>query len=308
MPAKNSWVIGEMTNMTHTSYTDETHHSKQPTPFPYPFMKIQLASDLHLEFLASYFPAEARIKPSPEADVLVLAGDIHTGTRVLNHFKDWPVPVLYVAGNHEFYSHTWKLVRQDLRRQCAGTSVHFLDNSRIDIDDVRFLGCTLWTDFKLSPLPPLDAMQHVEQRLYDFRKIYTDQRLLTGQDTLDDHLISRAWLTQELATPFAGKTVVISHHAPHPNSIHLRYQGDPLNAGFASDLSELVVQADLWLHGHVHDSFDYRLGASRVVANPGGYFQNVRELADVSDAVLENPLFNPSLVIDLETETTKVLL
>jgi Icc-related predicted phosphoesterase len=95
--------------------------------------------------------------------------------------------------------------------------------------------------------------------------------LFSPEHALRDHEVSRAWLERELSQDYDGATVVITHHAPHPLSVHPRYAGDPTNAAFASDLTELVQLADVWLHGHVHDSFDYRVAGCRVVANPRGY-------------------------------------
>lgn len=262
-------------------------------------MKIQLASDLHIEFLAQRFPTETLIQPAPDADLLVLAGDIHRGTQAFELFHNWPVPVLYLAGNHEFYGHAWAQTRVDLRKQCEGSNIHFLDNTRIDIAGVRFLGCTLWTDFSQSSQGQEAAMRHVGQRLHDFKAIYTQAQMLMPEETLQDHQQSVQWLRKELQRPHAGITVVVSHHAPHPMSIHPRYQGDPLNAGFASDLTELVVHADLWLHGHVHDSFDYSVGSCRVVANPAGYIENRQVLERVADAIFENKHFNAACVIEV---------
>jgi Icc-related predicted phosphoesterase len=105
-------------------------------------------------------------------------------------------------------------------------------------------------------------------------------------------------LHEQLAKPFEGKTMVITHHGPHPKSVHPRYSGDPLNAAFVSDLTPLVEQADLWIHGHVHDSFDYTVGKCRVVANPRGYARN-RLYADGPEQIVwENPAFDPALVIE----------
>ncbi len=262
-------------------------------------MKIQLVSDLHLEFLSSRFPGETLIQPATGADVLVLAGDIQNGTQAIELFRDWPVPVLYVAGNHEFYGQSWEQLRVDLREQCKGSNIHFMDNTRIDISGVRLLGCTLWTDFSQSSIGPDKAMRHVEQRLNDFKRIKTQTHGLTPLETVLDHQQSVQWLKSELRRPYAGRTVVISHHAPHPLSIHPRYLGDPLNAAFASDLTELVAQADLWLHGHVHDSFDYRVEDCRVVANPAGYIVNRYVLRKIGDAIFENGHFKPECVIEI---------
>jgi hypothetical protein len=212
--------------------------------------------------------------------------------------RDWPVPVLYVAGNHEFYGHRWEQLRQDLQTQCLGTSIRFLDNSRFDLGEVRFLGATLWTDFSQSIIGVDRSMRCARARLADFGAIQTQTGLFTPEQSMKDHAQSVQWLTQQLEKPHAGQTVVITHHAPHPLSIHLRYRSDLLNAAFASNLTPLLVQSDLWLHGHVHDSFDYRVGRCRVVANPAGYIENRASLPWLASANFENPHFDACCVID----------
>nr|MDP2191457.1 metallophosphoesterase [Rhodoferax sp.] len=224
---------------------------------------------------------------------------IHLGTRAVELFRNWPVPVLYLAGNHEFYGESWEQTRKDIRQACHGTQIQFLDNDRIDIDGVRFLGCTLWTDFRQRGFTQRRSMEYVEQRLNDYRLISTEIRILTAAQTLQDHEVSRRWLEEELAKPHEGKTVVITHHAPHPLSIAPRFIGDPLNAGFVSDLTELLFKPDLWLHGHVHDSFDYSVGDCRVVANPAGYIKNRSQMRTIQDAVFENANFNSFCVLEV---------
>ena len=219
-------------------------------------MKIQIASDLHLELFAPSLKGETLIRPAPEADLLVLAGDIDTGASAIKLFKDWPVPVLFVAGNHEYYGQLWEQTRADLKRECSGTRIHFLDNDSVVIDGVRFLGSTLWTNFQIRGFTQTQAMSAVEQRLNDYFKIMTSQGPLRALQTLEDHQVSQEWLRQQLSTPFQGKTVVVTHHAPHPLSVHPRFGGDILNAGFMSDMTDLLFQADLWLHGHTHDSVE----------------------------------------------------
>ena len=231
-------------------------------------MKIQLASDLHLEFdrTGSRF-----IEPAPDADLLVLAGDIDSGTQAVEAFSDWPVPVIYVAGNQEFYHRDWHQTRAELRAVAAGTCVRFLDNDLVVINGVRFLGSTLWTDFKSRARTQEAVMREVGRGLNDYHVISECGAPLEPASTLADHQASRSWLETELAKPWSGRTVVVTHHAPHPLSIHHRFAGSKINGGFCSDLTPLLRQADLWLHGHVHDSFDYRVAGCRVVANPAGY-------------------------------------
>jgi len=261
-------------------------------------MKIQLASDLHLEFLARRLPGLRLVEPTADADVLVLAGDIGMGTQGVDMFADLPIPVIYVAGNHEFYGREWSRTRAELRAVSRARNVHFLDNDEVVIDGVRFLGATLWTDFRHPGTLQSVAMKAVELGLMDYRFISTSAGPLQARQTLEDHERSRAWLQQRLGTSFDGPTVVVSHHGPHPLSIHPRYAGNALNPGFVSDLTPLVEQANLWLHGHVHDSFDYRVGKCRVVANPAGYVLNLSETEAGASLRLENAAFNPSLLVE----------
>jgi len=262
-------------------------------------MRIQLASDLHLEFLQIRCPSARLVEPAPDADLLVLAGDIHNGVKGIEAFADWPVPVVYLAGNHEFYDYDWELTRRDLRAACAGTRVTFLDNDAVEFEGVRILGCTLWTDFRLRGTTQAQAMAAVERGLMDYHVIRTASGLLRAQQTLADHERSRAWLEGELAKPFNGRTVVVTHHGPHPLSIHPRFIGNPLNPGFISDLTPLLRDADLWMHGHTHDSFDYRIGRCRVMANPAGYILNRAAATAGSNFEFENGNFDPSLVVEV---------
>jgi hypothetical protein len=135
-------------------------------------MRIQLASDLHLELLRRW-PHECLITPAPGAELLVLAGDIHRGPRAIERFALWPVPVLYLAGNHEYYDSQWEPLRSDLRLAADGTAVRFLDNDVFTLDGVRFLGSTLWTDYTLSGIPLPEAMEAAEGFLLDHRRILT---------------------------------------------------------------------------------------------------------------------------------------
>lgn len=264
-------------------------------------MKIQLASDLHLELLPEWLPHTPIIAPAPGADLLVLAGDIHRATKAVDAFGDWPVPVLYVAGNHEFYGERWEATRVAIREAGAGTSVRFLDNDALELGGIRFLGCTLWTDFALRGRSLQEWMSEVGRGLNDYFVIRTERGCLRPQQTWDDHVRSRAWLEAELAKPFSGRTVVVTHHGPHPMSIHPRFAGDLLNAGFVSDLTPLLHRADLWLHGHVHDSVDYRVGGCRVVANPAGYVLNRLKASVSPDRALkfENSAFALSFVLEI---------
>ncbi|PQA75953.1 metallophosphoesterase [Rhodoferax sp. TS-BS-61-7] len=267
-------------------------------------MKIQLASDLHLDLLHPRWPEEQLISLALDVDVLVLAGDIHQGALAMDTFAPWAsnrkIPIVYVAGNHEFYGETLGTVVQHLRESSAAAGIHYLERDVIVIGGVRFLGCTLWTDYRLRSMYTQEhVMEEVQGRLMDHQRIHTDSGLFAPQDALKQHLVSRQWLAEELAKPFEGKTVVVTHHGPHPLSVHPRYVGDKLNAAYVSDLSQLMPHVDLWLHGHVHDSFDYQIGRCRVVANPAGYVRNRASVASREDFVFENQAFDAELVISL---------
>ena len=262
-------------------------------------MKVQIASDLHLEFLQRLFPGERLISPAHGADLLVLAGDIANGIEAIELFRNWPVPVLYLAGNHEFFGHAIEQVRIDLRKAAAGTSVVFMDNDVVDFGGVRFLGTTLWTDYRLElNRTQRQLMENAELRINDHFQIRCSDGKFTAERALAEHEIARAWLNHELEKPYDGTTVVISHHGPHPLSVHPRYVGEALNAAFVSNLSELLPKADLWIHGHVHDNFDYRVAGCRVVANPRGYALNRNSVETAKELVFENKSFEWACVVD----------
>ena len=184
-------------------------------------MKIQLASDLHLEFVQRKFPGERLITPAYGADLLILAGDIGNGTQAIEYFKDWPVQVLYLAGNHEFYGTDFQPARTALRQAADGTCVTFLDNDVADFGGIRFLGTTLWTDYRLQlNRTQRHAMENAEMRIMDHFRIRDGDGKFTAQRALAEHELSRSWLAQELAEPYDGKTVVVSHHGPPPLSVH----------------------------------------------------------------------------------------
>ncbi|MBL8383866.1 MAG: metallophosphoesterase [Burkholderiales bacterium] len=262
-------------------------------------MRIQVASDLHLELVGRRFPDYLVVEPA-DADVLVLAGDIHRHADALDAFRDWPVPVVLIHGNHELYHGDVPEALAALAAPvAAGSRVRYLDKRRWVCGGVRFLGCCLWTDYALYGAPS-EAMALAERLLLDHRVIRIDGRPFLPQDARDEHRRCRDWLVDELSRPFDGATVVCTHHAPARPSIHADYEDNPLNPCFISELTELMAGVDLWIHGHVHNSFDYRIGRTRVVANPRGYARNLGAARAPEEVVWENPRFDPRLVITLE--------
>ena len=258
-------------------------------------MRLLILSDLHLEFWGDQ-PMGIDLTVS-QPDVVILAGDIHTGTGAIpwaaRMFPD--AQVLYVHGNHEGYGEKLDQVRKELKAASALTpGVHFLDSAELVMGDVRFLGVTLWTDFRLGGDDArAEAMFVAQQRLNDYRVIRLASqgyRTLRAADTARWHDEQRNWLTRKLDTPFAGTTVVITHMAPSERSIPDRYKESVLSAAFASHLDALVAKADLWVHGHLHDTFDYRIGKCRVVCNPRGYPRDGRP---------ENEGFDPNFTVEV---------
>lgn len=236
-------------------------------------MRLHVLSDLHLE--RAPMPVS---QPEPPADVLVLAGDTAGGTRGVEWARERAAgrPVLYVAGNHEFYGHASPGLIGDLRAAAAGSSVHVLENDELVIDGVRFLGCTLWSDFEFDGPDNREVSMRVCARVVnDFEYIEHGPagRPLSPADARTMHLQSRRWLADRLAEPHPGPTVVVTHHQPvivaRPESPALR----AIAGAFASDLSELMgaERVALWIFGHTHRLVDLDVGGTRVISNPRGY-------------------------------------
>lgn len=258
-------------------------------------MRIAIYSDLHVEFGEPWVPPEHL-----DYDVLVLAGDIDKHTRGVEQFATSSRPVIYVAGNHEFYGADYFDMLASLRRaesidraapETGG--VAFLENDSVVISGVRFLGTTLWTDYAINGLGGRHhLMRLAECAISDHRLIRAGNgKRFRPEDALSVHIDACAWLEKSLSQSFDGPTVVITHHLPHRGSIAPRYQGDELNVAFASDLSSMIRrhQPALWVHGHTHEACDYRSGATRILCNPRGY---PRETFTG---------FNPALVVEVPT-------
>lgn len=247
-------------------------------------MKLHILNDLHIEF-------EDFDPPVTDADVVILAGDIGVGLEGLRWAEErFPYrPVIYIPGNHEFYHHDLSLI-EELKAQ-APENIHILNDDSVVIDGVRFLGSILWTDFALfGEGERCFAMQAARKRMTDFSIIQNGGRRFTPEDAARLHTASRGWLASMLAEPFDGRTVVVTHHAPSSRSVHPRYARDQLTPAFASSL-EMIMDGDraaLWVHGHMHDSFDYEIYGTRVVCNPRGYAPNAL-----------NPEFRPDYVIEI---------
>jgi predicted phosphodiesterase len=234
-------------------------------------MKLNILSDLHVGYSAQETPLN-------DADVVVLAGDIAPPRQAAQWALRLTKPVIYVLGNHEFYGSSLAAATAELKRLCAGTHVHVLDNDEVVIEGVRFLGTTLWTDFRLfgDGAERAAAVAQAHRLMRDFSRIRIDDAtnaLFTAADSAALFERNAEWLDRSLDVPHAGSTVVVTHHAPSRQSIHPKFAGSLLNTCFVSDAEHLVGadRAQWWIHGHTHDSFDYVLNGTRVICNPRGY-------------------------------------
>ena len=247
-------------------------------------MKIAYASDLHLEF------ETITLQNKGNADVLVLAGDICTvkhyhsnpelGEAYHQFFencsKEFP-HVVYVVGNHEHYNYQFVHTVDDLKSKLSEfQNIHVLDNETFEIDGVLFIGSTLWTDMnKEDPFTMLAA----GSAMPDFRIVkYFDgvnYYKFTPQLSVKEHSRSLQYIQQVLSNSKDKKCVVVTHHSPSHGSISPQYKNEHLmNGAFHNQLDymmELTDNIKLWVHGHTHDEFDYKIGITRVVCNPRGY-------------------------------------
>lgn len=255
-------------------------------------MLIRPASDLHTEFADYYFEKLDTDKDT----VCILAGDI--GVPVERRGKPSPLnnflkraseqfkTVLYIMGNHEYYYGMIPETRHRIAQEVkdAGlTNVHVLENQTYLEDGVMFVCATLWTYVSIP-------MCHIVGRsLNDFHIIEKQDgevvRKFRPEDANILHETSRHFIKEatKLAHDDGHKVVVVTHHGPSFQSVHARYKESDVNCAFVSNLDELVyaIHPTLWVHGHVHDPFDYMIGETRIIANPRGYpSEQIRSGAD----------------------------
>ncbi len=263
-------------------------------------MKLWIWSDLHLEQQNPTF-----LDRAPEADLIICAGDLCHADQ-LEQWAQWLIeryglPILFVPGNHEFYSggaspRRTKRTDHLLMKKVAKASrswrypFHILDDSFVEVGGVRFVGGTLWTDFTMN-LKDDDhfvwRMESAPAQLADFSRIRLGEgRRLTPSDMIDLHRLTHGFIERQLAIPFEGKTVVVSHHLPHPDCTPLAYRDRETNYLFAcgKEAFEDVLHSDaapaLWVCGHTHHPNDITVGRTRIVCNPMGYLSIPSERAN----------------------------
>lgn len=256
-------------------------------------MKIAIASDLHVEF------GDINLANEQDADLLILAGDIcmlkdldkqsERGNTARNFFQrvsqEFP-RTLYVMGNHEHYSGDFAKGPERFRTFCEThhiTNITLLDKESVTIDGYDFHGGTLWTDFN-----DMDTftMHNAATAMNDYNGVKNSDDTVSWKflpkHALRDHTRMVGYL-QTCMDNYResgrkdNRVIVITHHAPSFNSVHEKYAHDTLmNGNFYSNLDKFILanpQIQLWIHGHMHDPFDYGLGGTRVICNPRGYVQ-----------------------------------
>ena len=254
-------------------------------------IRIQFASDLHLEF--EHRPQDRLQLPvAPGTTAIVLAGDIHSSIQGLDNFVRnlaRQAPVVMVAGNHEYFAHELNDTREQLAAWAASIpDVHFLENQTVELDGITFVGATLWSNFDNA-----DArlMQAAPSMMADYSVIAdrddSRMRLRPGR-ILAEHMRSIAFIERELRARDPARTVVVTHHAPSLQSS--RCKGKDFDLLYGSDYDALIEDCGpaLWIHGHVHESFDYRIGRTTIACNPRGYLRYG-----------ENARFDPARTITL---------
>lgn len=251
-------------------------------------MIFRIISDIHLESCPNYLIAEMA---GEEDQVLILAGDIYPYYRTIkNHRRDFFEDissrfkdVVYVPGNHEYYHGDFAKGDSLLRDYFEDFhNIHFLNGDLIEIDGVKILGCTLWTE--IDPI----SEAHLGRFFSDYIAIKSGKEVLSPTQTIFVHREHKKFIAEN-----ADKnSIVVTHHCPSYMSVHPKFHNDELNPFFYNNMDQVIMdtQPKLWVHGHTHCSMNYKIGDTRVLCNPKGYY-NPYKYADP-----ENMEFNEFLV------------
>lgn len=252
-------------------------------------MRVFVLSDIHVETMPKNIVRNPYlINFTNDFDIVVVAGDTHPGVQGLMWLRQlWKDKIIItIAGNHEFYSRDFHKHYGKLKEKAKELDIHFLQNESIVINDVKFIGATLWTNFKLFGNQSL-SMIVAKQAMNDYNKIKVAmQHKLSPEIVLNQHNMSVDFINNELQS--SGKKFVITHHAPCSKSINVRYINDSTSPCYASDLDYIFTDdTTIWLHGHIHSSADYMFHNTRILCNPYGYFDD------------KNKDFNPNLIVEI---------
>lgn len=253
-------------------------------------MKVQIMSDLHIDY-----PGARGIPPLARgAALIVVAGDTCQGLvqAVEALRRSFPTAeVAVVGGNHEYYNYCLPDELHAGRIRAKELGVHLLENDVVVIGDLRVIGATMWTDYDLFGTSlRLPAMRAAADAMLDHKRIKWRRepwQRFRPEEARALHMESRAFIDQQLATPHAGPSMVLTHHGATIDAVEPRYQRSLYSAAFASELLPLVdrYQPDWWVSGHTHWPMNYQRGRARMISNPCGY-------AD------ENPYFDPLFTIE----------
>jgi len=251
-------------------------------------MRVAICSDIHLEF------KKITLTNDEGADVLVLAGDILTANHIarksylidsinafmescVDNFKD----VIYIAGNHEHYDHDFQRTYNDIRNyftkdEYQFKNLHILDKQTVEIDGVTFVGGTMWTDMNKSDPITLTDIRSI---MNDFIIVtnHHGRRKFTPEDSVEDHQVMVKFILDSIKDA-SKKYVIVSHHAPSELSVSPAYKRNArdilMNGAYYSNLENMIMdhpQIKCWVHGHMHNPFDYMVRETRVICNPRGY-------------------------------------
>lgn len=231
----------------------------------------------------------------PKADICICVGDvansIDDSVAFLLRVIEPKMPIVLVLGNHDFYGSGIDYAVERARDLIEGKRIYLLENQTVVLEDCRFIGATLWTDFCVSVgndehISPEErrakAFGLVPSQMMDFFSIFrSDERppsengMVTVKEIFKRHRESRSFIDQELGQPFVGRTIVLTHHSPLIQSFDPNFFGQITNAAFGSDLSDLIGRRrpSVWIHGHIHKFRDYMFDKTRIICNPVGYQQ-----------------------------------
>lgn len=259
---------------------------------------IGLLNDLHLE------GSNMSQLDNPGWDYLVIAGDLCTENGLIDQFFSYKapqdIPIIYIPGNHEFEGKRIDQQLDDLRELLRPfENVHFLYNESVVIDNIKFIGSTLWTNFELDgPEKVKENMDWAKNNVVDFTYIFSKKedgkyRSLTPQEMAKMCDEAIRFLDFELRhNPFDGEKVVVTHFAPHKNSIDPNYSRGN-SSYWVNNLEDLMGFSRYWFHGHTHSSFAYNVEGTDVICNPRGY----SKMLDLS----ANMKFDRGLLLPIES-------